>query len=69
MHCFLFLTIADQHEQDTTHTLDDATETTLDDARPLDSASTRNCPQNTYFCLLNDADYGLFSIFNHSRST
>ena len=48
MHCFLFLTIADQHEQDTTHTLDDPTETTLDVARPLDSASTRNCPQNTY---------------------
>ena len=48
MHCFLFLTIADQHEQDTTHTLDDATETTLDVACPLDAASARNCSQYTY---------------------
>ena len=48
MHCFLFLTIADQHEQDTTHTLDDATEEALDVARPFDAASARNCPQQKY---------------------
>ena len=48
MHCFLFLTIADQHEQDTIHTFDDATEEALDVARPFDAASARNCSQYTY---------------------
>ena len=32
------------NEQDPTHTSDDATEAALDDYRPLDAASARNCP-------------------------
>ena len=52
MHCFLFLTIAHQHEQDPTHTSDDETEAALDVARPFDAASERYCPQHTYLLSL-----------------
>ena len=45
---FFFNKKAHQQEQDPIHTSDDATEAALDVARPLDVASIRNCPQNTY---------------------